>query len=155
MDNLSAIQKMIDHYLLTIPKPHIIALSILCQGYLAAHGKKDSLRGWEDVCNNLPHNLKGENFQLKTKSKTEEKDWWEPALEADFNGEKLVKELKTMDKDKKAIECLIKIIKNKKDENSKLYFDDKGKIVNGGMTQKFTGKVTEAYENLTKILGNC
>lgn len=50
------------------PNPHLIALSILCQGYLVAHGETESLKGWDDKLKNMLINGALE--------KTEDKAWW-------------------------------------------------------------------------------
>ena len=55
---------------------YIISLSILCQGYLAAHGG-NGLDGWE----NLPQNLRDTVQHNEKKNKTENKeDWWKSVI---------------------------------------------------------------------------
>lgn len=71
---------------------HLIALSILCQGYLAAHGQTKELTGWEKV---------PDEFKEKVKSKadnTEKKSWWTSALGNDEF--KIQDELKAVPDDK-------------------------------------------------------
>lgn len=107
--------------------PHLIALSIICQGYLAAHGRKDILSGWDDVWKKLPNDLKDVGFQLKTKSKTEEKGWWKPALGTNLDGKSLIEELEALDK---AAE--FKTLKENNDKSvlDALVSEDKRKLMN-------------------------
>lgn len=72
------------------PKPHLIALSILCQGYLAAHwkeidnGKKKTLSGlktWDSLLPEMKEKAQG------NQDKTKGQGWWEPV----FNNEDLGK----------------------------------------------------------------
>ncbi len=76
-------------------KTHLTALSILCQGYLAAHGVKESLNGWDEVWNKLPDELKDkENLYQLVKEKindTEELNWWTDAIDTE-EAEKQLKE---------------------------------------------------------------
>jgi hypothetical protein len=103
-------------YLERTGTPHLIALSILCQGYLAAHGTKDSLNGWEDVWNKLGKAIKDHRKKYKLvaskMSITETKDWWRKAIGAKQNN--IMNELSTiaMDKsdEKTKIKSLIEII---------------------------------------------
>lgn len=74
----------IEYSLLKKAKPHLIALYILCEGYLAAHD--EGLSGWNDNLKNL---LKIEG----AKDKTEKKDWWKPALGDDLQGKEIESEL--------------------------------------------------------------
>lgn len=67
---------------------HLIALSILCQGYLAAHGDDDSInklsdelkRGVQDLIKGLPDGLKKTVQTEDNKNKTKGKSWWTSAL---------------------------------------------------------------------------
>lgn len=55
--------------------PHLIALSILCQGYLASHGGA-GLDGWDKVPDELKNKVQTEDNKNKTKGKS----WWTSAL---------------------------------------------------------------------------
>lgn len=71
---------------LTSPKnTHIIALSILCQGYLSAHGKIEG----------LPDSLK--KIAQENQSQVNQA-WWMPALGEELKGEELIKELEALNK---------------------------------------------------------
>ena len=80
------------------------ALSILCQGYLAAHGGK-SLGGWAS----LPA-LARENV-LRLKEKTEEASWWD-VLTADHVDKDLLAELENHSIELAPVTSLINDIKN-------------------------------------------
>lgn len=121
---------------------HLIALSILCHGFLVAHGEKDNLHEWVSVWENLSSNLKEGDYQLKTKSKTEERGWWKPALENNYSGDELKKELFNSNKSEK-INVLIDFIRDSKNEML---------ITNTQQGETFTILVNEAYENLSEIL---
>jgi len=115
-----------------IVKSYLIALSILCQGYLTAH--------WEDIGNDNKDNLSGlrtwdtlddniKNTVKSNKRKTEGQDWWKPAFEdvfeksgdknamkqnAEFERTSICNELKSIGKECKeigAIEALFNVIK--------------------------------------------
>lgn len=98
-DNLEKLRQFI---LSKIQKPHLIALSILCQGYLAAHGE-ERFKISDDKLQE-----KAEN----NKDTTELQNWWKPALGKNTEGKELYSELETVDENKKKdIKCLIKKIK--------------------------------------------
>lgn len=100
-------------------KAHLIALSILCQGYLAAHGAKDILKGWDEVWNKLSENIRDEKnpYQLveDKRKNTEAKRWWKGALGADQA--KILKELNATaigkNAEKEKVQALIDAIYNK------------------------------------------
>lgn len=79
-------------------KEHLIALAILCQSYLAAHGLLDSLKG------------KGIKIDSDKVKLTESPDWWKPAL-GDDNGAELKKELLIFGKTDEEANKLIQDIK--------------------------------------------
>lgn len=88
--------------------PYLIALSILCQGYLAAHGG-NGLKGWD-----------GLSFDLKEAAKLNwpnvKNDWWEPVFGTETSFEKtgVYNELQAMGKECKdadAIKNLFKAIR--------------------------------------------
>lgn len=126
-------------------KPHLIALSILCQGYLAAN--EEHLEDKDKIIK-LPEGI---TISEVKKENTRISDWWEPALGDNYNAKDLNKELETVDKNKKknGIEDLIKIIT---ENNGDGYFVN-GKLKDNGKIKEFTGKVSEAYGRITKILG--
>ncbi len=130
---------------------HLIALSLLCQGFLVAHGKKDNLPGWASVWQNLSGDLKDDDYQLKTKSITEGKDWWIPAFGNNYIGEDLKKVFNDSDKNCKKIQELINCIKD--DENT--YFKNEILITNNSQKEIFAYLVNEVYQNLTEILNGC
>ncbi len=75
--------KLIQEYLKKKAKPHLIALSILCQGYLAAHweeiynSKKECLSGlktWDSLLRELRDKVKA------NKDMTAGQGWWKPAF---------------------------------------------------------------------------
>ncbi len=76
------LKELIEESLKKKNRPHIIALSILCQGYLAAHEGKD-LNGWNDSMIGL--------LVSDAETKTEDKSWWQPAFEKKDN-EKEIKQ---------------------------------------------------------------
>lgn len=156
----SEFKKLIEYSLKKNSKPHLIALSILCQGYLAAHGG-NGLDGWK----NLPENLRKIVQSKGNKKKTEERSWWKSALGDNYNAKDLNKELETVDKEKnqesiKSINCLIDIIKdgkvNNKDGTEIIYFvngeDGEEKKLENGKVEEFTGKVGKAYGHIKDIL---
>ena len=132
---------------LDIARPHLIALSILCQGYLAAN--EECLEDEKKIIK-LPEGISISEYK---KGNTRTRDWWMPALGANFEGNELNKELETVDKDKDVIKRLMKIIENKKDEKGNIYFEnDKllDKKVNSKI-EKFTDIVNAAYGQLKDI----
>ena len=114
-------------------KPHLIALSILCQGYLAAHGG-NGLKGWDGLLDDLKRAAKSNWPKVK-------KDWWIPAFgtETDFKNTGVGKDLMAMgkdcEKDKGAIKALFNAIQ---ESNGKDFAD--------------TYKVTKAYGCIKEIL---
>ena len=68
--------------------PHLIALSILCQGYLAARGG-GGLNVWNDSLQGM--------LISDAKERTEKPDWWDPVWEDDGTG--IEKELKQIEDD--------------------------------------------------------
>lgn len=113
LKNNSATYKQKFDFLISesIKKNHLIAISILCQGYLAAHGVDGfKVEGFQEIVK-------------KNKGMTETTGWWKPALEENLNGEKLIEELKAIDKDDEfmrlngsednVIRCLIIYTKDK------------------------------------------
>ena len=135
-------QNPFDYLARKIPS-HLIALSILCQGFLAAHGKKDNLHEWVSVWENLSNDLKDGDYQLGTKSKTEGRGWWEPALGNNYRGEKLENELLDSKKSDKIINELTAFIRENKNEML---------ITDIQQRENFTNLVNEAYKNITEIL---
>jgi hypothetical protein len=104
---------------------HLVALSILCHGYLAAHGETANLNGWKEVWEDLPKNVKDDKCQL-TKEKrdmTEERKWWYPALGKEYKSKYLKNELETVGEEKKDYK-IIKIIEDKKDEEENVFFEN-------------------------------
>ena len=152
---LSGQDKTIEQVINSIPKDikhilcpphsinHLIALSILCQGYLAAHDVEE-------------FSVSDSGLQKKAvenQEKTEVKDWWKPALGEDYKGKALNEELEARDEEKKdankAINDLTNIIS--KDDNA--YFDN-GKLKDEDcIIAKFTDRVNAAYGQLTVIFG--
>jgi len=148
-------KKLIESSLKNLLTPHLIALSILCQGYLAAN--KEYLNDEERIIK-LPEGI---SIPKGKKENTRRREWWEPALGKECKGNELNKELETVDadKDKKHdIVCLMKIIRDEKvknDDNEIVYFE-KGKLESkedDSKINEFTEKVNKAYGQLTKILG--
>ena len=105
---------------------HSSALSILCQGYLAAHGEIG-----------LP---KGIFISDEKKKLTLQQDWWKPVLGYELSGKELREEVKTMGKEATVItgeDGLLKAIKTS--------------LLNGlkeDQIPEFTKKVFNAYEYL-------
>jgi len=136
--------KKLRHFILyNMRNPYLIAFSILCQGYLAAHGQNDTLHGWECFWKNLPIDLQDDKFQLKTRSETEGRRWWEPALGNNYSGKELENELFDSNKSGKKIKELIESIRDNKNEML---------IADTQQRENFTNLVNEAYKNLTEIL---
>ncbi len=73
-----AIEKLIEESLKK-HTPHLISLSILCQGYLTAHGAE----GFEISDDEL------QKKALNNKVTTEMKNWWKPAMDDIINGAKV------------------------------------------------------------------
>lgn len=98
--------------------PHLIALSILCQGYLAAHGDDDSIKELsEELKKEVQDLIKLKNKVQSKAGNTEKKIWWTGVFgDDDKKGAegKILNELKTIstdnDKEKGKIESLIKKI---------------------------------------------
>jgi|GEM_PF-3098576 len=65
VNNTECLRRLIEESLKKRDNPYLIALSILCQGYLAAHGGA-GLEGWENVAVDLRNKA----------SETEKKSWW-------------------------------------------------------------------------------
>lgn len=99
------INKIREYVLKKNPKPHLLALSILCQGYLAAHGGK-VLKGWKD----LPAELK--NKVSKNRDNVKDK-WWNI-----IDIEQATNELKDKDTDNKISNLLSQIKDNMVNENT-------------------------------------
>jgi hypothetical protein len=74
-------------------------LSILCQGYLVAHGEGDFGIS-DDLLDKAKNNI----------DKTQKRDWWKPALGKEHKGDELLEELEVKDKDNVSIKGLIKAI---------------------------------------------
>ncbi|MFQ5686052.1 MAG: hypothetical protein ACE5GV_05270 [Candidatus Scalindua sp.] len=141
-----AIKKLIEESLKETQKSHLIALSILCQGYLAAN--EEHLKEEKKIIK-LPEGI---SISKDKKGNTIKRDWWKPALGEDYKGDELKNELKTEDKLNDAIECLIEIIRDKKvkkDGNEIVYFVNGEATDIGGLTEK----VNTAYGQLKNILG--
>jgi len=128
----SSIPNEIKHILCPQSLNHLIALSILCQGYLAAH----DIEGFKVPDDEL------QKKAAKSKITTEIPRWWEPALDDVINKRKEVEKSKIYEelkagseniKDYEKITNLVKAIIN----------DEKA---------DFTVKVSKAYENLKEIL---
>lgn len=132
------------NYLKPKGKTHLIALSILCQGYLAAHWdeidneKKESLYELKS----LPDEMK-KNAQ-SNKNKTKGHGWWHPA----FNNDDLEK--KDLKDTRLGME-LILLGKACKDSTAIKNLFDVIKLLNG---QSFcdTDKVRTAYNCIKKLL---
>lgn len=115
-------------------KPHLIALSYLCWGYLAAQGKID-----------LPKKL---SISTKKKAETKERIWWEHVLKKEKKLFLIDKELEAISKEME-VKPLIDIIKYGTHENIS-YFDEKTLIQ--GKEADFTEIVSNTYKNLSEIL---
>ena len=124
-------------------KPHLIALSILCQGYLAVHEKID-----------LPEGI---SISEDKKGNTIKRDWWKPALGDVINERKRVNESEIYEQLKVASENFkvyekITNLGNAIQDDDKKYFDN-GKLKEDDINiQVFTNLVIEAYGQLTKII---
>ncbi len=79
-------------------KTYLITLSILCQGYLAAHRK---IKG-------LPDNL--EEIAINNWAKVKD-NWWKPALGEDLNGAELKIELMSSDMSEEEANALIQDVR--------------------------------------------
>ncbi len=113
-------------------KTHLIALSILCQGYLAANAPK-KIRLLKEVA-------------VTNKKLTLQKDWWKPALGDDYKEDKLDKELETITKNIEDIK-LIEEIRNKKSQ----YFDD-GNNLKSEYIKIFTEIVNKSFLIIEEVL---
>lgn len=114
-------------------KSHVIALSILCQGYLAAHGGEGLGEEWKKVWEKLPDNLKDNKnpYQLIEEKRNTTKDkniFWKKVIG-----------------DKKNVEDELKGLDKKDELNS---------LLNAiyGADELSVGTVTEAYIALKSIL---
>jgi len=118
---------------------HLIALSILCQGYLAAH----------DVEGFKVTDIELQNRAIENCRKTEGRKWWEPVLDDAINEGKAVEkgkiyeELKVVNESNKDNVKITKLVNTIKDDELKR---------NDSNIKAFTNIVIEAYGQLTKVL---
>lgn len=119
-------RKLIECSLKRKYSPHIIALSIRCQGYLAAHENIDN---------------------PEVKEETEKQKWWYPNIkEVSDLKSKISKELEPFGKDVEDIQLIKSII----DEKNK-YFDGNNKLRDEKI-EEFTSNVNGANAKLIEIL---
>ena len=120
-------------------KDQVIALLILCQGYLAAHGVINVLTGWEEAWKRLPGNVKDETnpYQLEKSKRieTEKKEWWNPVLGDARITNELLKQVKALNKDPLTLGNLLKAISEMAADN-----------LDYGQISALTAKVIEVYE---------
>lgn len=113
----------------------LIVLSILCQGYLAAHGK-ENFKVLDDKLQQKAEENKGQ---------TELRSWWELVL----NKYKMIKiELDSIDKNNGDFP-LIDIIKNGKHKNISYFSEDS--LIDDKIAD-FTNEVNSTYERLSEII---
>lgn len=122
---------------------HLIALSILCQGFLAAHGEK----GFKILDDQLQQKAE------KNKGTTELRSWWDPALKDIINGtgikdSEILAELEMTGRDYGIVKKLIESIR---DYNNQYFVNGKLKT-NKKQVERFTVLVNESYGTLTEIL---
>lgn len=104
IDKIEKRETSIPHILRAILNSYLIALSILCQGYLAAHGGEGLGEEWKQVWEKLPDDLKDKNnpYRLieEKRNKTKDKDdFWKNVIrdrknieaELDENGKTALK----------------------------------------------------------------
>jgi hypothetical protein len=136
------------HLLTVFGRPHLIALLILCQGYLAAHGTISVLRDWKKLWENVPEDVKDKDnpHQLvrQKRDQTERKDWWKPALGADYKGSELKEELSISEGDKEDIGSLLQEIQ----------FLTEGDNHEGSKVKEFTAKVSQAFTSMKGLIGD-
>jgi len=140
-DKIENRETSIPHILRDSSNSYLTALSILCQGYLAAHGAKYILKGWDEVWNKLSEKIRDDKnpYQLveDKRKNTEAKRWWKGALGADQA--EILKELNATpigkNAEKEKVQALIDTI----------YNEDGDTLPNGEL-------VAETYTALESIL---
>lgn len=78
----TCLKKLIEESLKKKNTPHLIALSILCQGYLAAHGGA-GLDGWDRVTQDIKSKAVEKLKISDDKKNPTKKEWWKSALGKD------------------------------------------------------------------------
>lgn len=102
-----ALEKVLFENIATRSKPHLVALFILCQGYLAAN---------IDYIPDPQYKSKFQVIKISNKQveKTHNQTWWAPAVGNDYLAKEVNKELEANKGDKNKVSALITAINKNK-----------------------------------------